>query len=79
MYSTECWPASKEANMRLSVMETKVLHWTAGVMHLDRIRNEAIQQEFHVAAIIVITIFIFIYYLGQPIRGRMQCDRKQHA
>ncbi|VDO76727.1 unnamed protein product [Heligmosomoides polygyrus] len=51
MYGAECWPAAKEAESRLSVMETKMLRWMAGVMRLDRIRNEAIRQKFGVAPI----------------------------
>ncbi|VDP35442.1 unnamed protein product [Heligmosomoides polygyrus] len=31
MYGAECWPATKEVETRLSVMETKMLRWTAGV------------------------------------------------
>ncbi|VDO19903.1 unnamed protein product [Heligmosomoides polygyrus] len=51
MYGAECWPATKEAESRLSVMETKMLRWTAGVTRLDRIRNDAIRQKFGVALI----------------------------
>ncbi|VDP34220.1 unnamed protein product [Heligmosomoides polygyrus] len=29
-YGAECWPATKEAESRLGVMETKMLRWTAG-------------------------------------------------
>ncbi|VDP59481.1 unnamed protein product [Heligmosomoides polygyrus] len=32
-------------------METKMLRWTAGVTHLDRIRNDAIRQKFGIAPI----------------------------
>ncbi|VDO83187.1 unnamed protein product [Heligmosomoides polygyrus] len=51
MCGAECWPATKETESRLSVMETKMLHWVAGVTHLDRIRNEAVRQKFSVAPI----------------------------
>ncbi|VDP40009.1 unnamed protein product [Heligmosomoides polygyrus] len=51
MYGAECWPATKETKSRLSVMETKMLRWMAGVTRLDRIRNKAIQQKFDVAPI----------------------------
>ncbi|VDO91100.1 unnamed protein product [Heligmosomoides polygyrus] len=51
MYDFECWPATKETKSRLSVMETKMLRWMAGVTSLDRIRNEAIRQKFGVASI----------------------------
>ncbi|VDP59397.1 unnamed protein product [Heligmosomoides polygyrus] len=36
MYGAECWSATKEAETRLSVMETKMLRWTAGVTRMDR-------------------------------------------
>ncbi|VDP06675.1 unnamed protein product [Heligmosomoides polygyrus] len=48
MYGAECWPATKEVETRLSVMETKMLRWTAGVTRMDRIRNDAIRQKFGV-------------------------------
>ncbi|VDP57560.1 unnamed protein product [Heligmosomoides polygyrus] len=51
MYGAECWLATKETESRLSVMETKMLRWMAGVTRLDRIRNEAIWQKFGVAPI----------------------------
>ncbi|VDP11557.1 unnamed protein product [Heligmosomoides polygyrus] len=52
MYGVECWPATKEAETRLSVMETKMLRWTAGVTRMDRIRNDVIRQKFGVAPIV---------------------------
>ncbi|VDP56808.1 unnamed protein product [Heligmosomoides polygyrus] len=51
MYGAECWPATKEVETRLSVMETKMLRWMAGVTRLDRIRNDAIRVKFGVAPI----------------------------
>ncbi|VDO67474.1 unnamed protein product, partial [Heligmosomoides polygyrus] len=51
MYGAECWPATKEVEARLSVMETKMLRCTAGVTRMDRIRNDAIRQKFGVAPI----------------------------
>ncbi|VDP15302.1 unnamed protein product [Heligmosomoides polygyrus] len=51
MYGSECWPATREVETRLSVMETKMLRWTAGVTRMDRIRNDAIRQKFGVAPI----------------------------
>ncbi|VDP00620.1 unnamed protein product [Heligmosomoides polygyrus] len=44
----ECWPVTKEVESRLSVMETKMLRWTAGVTRLDRVRNDTIRQRFGV-------------------------------
>ncbi|VDO18658.1 unnamed protein product [Heligmosomoides polygyrus] len=46
IYGAECWPVTKEIEKRLSVMETKMLRWTAGVTRLDRVRNESIRQRF---------------------------------
>ncbi|VDO98026.1 unnamed protein product [Heligmosomoides polygyrus] len=50
-YGAECWPVTKEIESRLSVMETKMLRWTAGVTRLDRVRNETMRQRFGVASI----------------------------
>ncbi|VDO91735.1 unnamed protein product [Heligmosomoides polygyrus] len=51
MYGVECWPATKEVERRLSVMETKMLRWAAGVTRMDCIRNDAIRQKLGVAPI----------------------------
>ncbi|VDP38831.1 unnamed protein product [Heligmosomoides polygyrus] len=51
MYGAECWPATKEVETRLNVMETKMLRWTAGATRMDRIRNDAVRQKFGVAPI----------------------------
>nr|CDJ83907.1 endonuclease-reverse transcriptase HmRTE-e01 [Haemonchus contortus] len=48
----ECSPATKEVEARLSVMETKMLRWTAGVTRLDRVSNDAIRKRFGLAPII---------------------------
>ncbi|VDO90088.1 unnamed protein product [Heligmosomoides polygyrus] len=45
-----CWPATKEVETGLSVVETKMLRWTAGVSRMDRIRNDVIRR-FGVAPI----------------------------
>nr|CDJ93337.1 endonuclease-reverse transcriptase HmRTE-e01 [Haemonchus contortus] len=52
IYGAECWPTTKEVEARLSVMETKMLRWTAGVTRLDRISNDAIRERFGVAPIV---------------------------
>ncbi|VDP22174.1 unnamed protein product [Heligmosomoides polygyrus] len=52
MYGTECWPATKEVETRLSVMEMKMLRWMVGVTPMDSIRNDAIRQTFGVAPIV---------------------------
>ncbi|PIO72190.1 hypothetical protein TELCIR_05892 [Teladorsagia circumcincta] len=51
IYGAECWPVTKEGEARLSVMETKMLRWTAGVTRLDHIRNDTIRRRFGVAPI----------------------------
>ncbi|VDP43600.1 unnamed protein product [Heligmosomoides polygyrus] len=51
MYGAACWPATKEVETRFSIVETKMLRWTAGVTRLDRIRNAEIRQRFGVAPI----------------------------
>ncbi|EYC44648.1 hypothetical protein Y032_0455g1774 [Ancylostoma ceylanicum] len=51
LYGAECWPATKEVERRLSVMETKMLRWTAGVTRADRIRNEKIRERPGIAPI----------------------------
>ncbi|VDO19859.1 unnamed protein product [Heligmosomoides polygyrus] len=49
MCGAECWPATQEAETRLSVMETKMLRWTSRFTRMDRIRSDAIWQKFGVA------------------------------
>ncbi|PIO62574.1 hypothetical protein TELCIR_15863, partial [Teladorsagia circumcincta] len=51
IYGAECWPVTEEAEARLSVMETKMLRWTAGVTRLDHIRNDTIRKRLGVAPI----------------------------
>ncbi|VDO98477.1 unnamed protein product [Heligmosomoides polygyrus] len=51
MYGAECWPATREVETRLSVMETKMLRWTVGVTRMDRIRNEVVWQKFGIVPI----------------------------
>uniref|UniRef100_A0A183G8E8 Reverse transcriptase domain-containing protein n=1 Tax=Heligmosomoides polygyrus TaxID=6339 RepID=A0A183G8E8_HELPZ len=40
----ECWPATKGTESRLNVLE--MLRWTAGVIRVDRIRDDVIRQKF---------------------------------
>ncbi|PIO75619.1 hypothetical protein TELCIR_02326 [Teladorsagia circumcincta] len=51
MYGAECWPTTKEIEVHLGVMETKMLRWTAGITLLDRIRNDTVRNHFGVAPI----------------------------
>ncbi|VDP20859.1 unnamed protein product [Heligmosomoides polygyrus] len=52
IYVAECSPATKEIERRLSVMEAKMLRWTAGDTRLDRARNDSIRQSFGVSPIV---------------------------
>ena len=51
LYGSECWPATKEAERHLGVMETKMLRWSSGLTQLDRIRNEDLRDCFRVVPI----------------------------
>ncbi|KIH47199.1 hypothetical protein ANCDUO_22744 [Ancylostoma duodenale] len=51
MYGAECWPATKEVERRLGVMEMKMLRWMAGITRVDCIRNEKIRERFGIATI----------------------------
>ncbi|EYB85538.1 hypothetical protein Y032_0296g1688 [Ancylostoma ceylanicum] len=51
VYGEECWPATKEVERRLIVLETMMLRWTAGVTRADRIRIEKMRERFGIAPI----------------------------
>ncbi|EYC09238.1 hypothetical protein Y032_0061g3226 [Ancylostoma ceylanicum] len=51
LYSSECWPATKEIERRLGVMEARMLRWATGITRLDHIRNEDIRKRYGVAPI----------------------------
>ncbi|KIH57914.1 hypothetical protein ANCDUO_11889 [Ancylostoma duodenale] len=51
MYGAECWPATKEVERRLGVMEMKMLRWMAGTKRVDSIHNEKIRERFGIATI----------------------------
>ncbi|VDO35114.1 unnamed protein product [Heligmosomoides polygyrus] len=76
MYGAECWPATKEVKMRLSVMETKMQRWTAGVTRMDRIRNDAIRQKFGVAPIADKMREARLRWYGHVLRGKEDSVRK---
>ncbi|VDO80769.1 unnamed protein product [Heligmosomoides polygyrus] len=76
MYGAECWPATKEVETRLSVMETKMLRWTAGVTRMDRIRNDAIRQKFGVAPIADKMREARLRWYGHVLRGKEDSVRK---
>ncbi|VDP55954.1 unnamed protein product [Heligmosomoides polygyrus] len=70
MYGAECWPATKEVETRLSVMETKMLRWTAVVTRMDRIRNDAIRQKFGVVPIADKMREARLRWYGHVLRGK---------
>ncbi|VDO68885.1 unnamed protein product [Heligmosomoides polygyrus] len=70
MYGAECWPATKEVETRLSVMETKMLRWMAGVTRMDRIRSDVIRQKFGVAPIADKMREARLRWYGHVLRGK---------
>ncbi|VDO85943.1 unnamed protein product [Heligmosomoides polygyrus] len=72
MYGAECWPANKEVETRLSVTETKMLRWTAGVTRMDRFRNDVIRQKFGVAPIADKMREARLRWYGHVLRGKEQ-------
>ncbi|VDO63927.1 unnamed protein product [Heligmosomoides polygyrus] len=72
----EFWPATKELETLLSVMETKMLGWTAGVTRMDRIRNDAIRQTFGVAPIADKMREARSRWYGDVLRGEEDSIRK---
>ncbi|VDO68843.1 unnamed protein product [Heligmosomoides polygyrus] len=71
-----CWPATKEVKARLSVMETKMLRWTAGVTRTDRIRNKAIRQRYCVVLIADKMREARLRWYGHLLRGKKDNVRK---
>ncbi|VDO84305.1 unnamed protein product [Heligmosomoides polygyrus] len=61
---------------RLSVMETKMLRWTAGVTRMDRIRTETILQKFGVAPIADKMREARLRWYGHVLRGKEDSVRK---
>ncbi|EYC11995.1 hypothetical protein Y032_0048g1553 [Ancylostoma ceylanicum] len=51
LYGAERRPATREVERRLSVMETKMLRWTAGIARADPIDNEKNRVRFCIALI----------------------------
>nr|CDJ80634.1 endonuclease-reverse transcriptase HmRTE-e01 [Haemonchus contortus] len=76
IYGAECWPATKEVEARLSVMETKMLRWTAGVTRLDRISNAAIRERFGVAPIVEKMPEARLLWYGHTLRAKSDTVRK---
>ncbi|VDO89286.1 unnamed protein product [Heligmosomoides polygyrus] len=70
IYSAECWPATKEVETRLSVMETKMLRWTVGVIRMDRIRNDAIRQKYVAVPIAEKMREALLRWYGHVLRGK---------
>jgi hypothetical protein len=51
IYGAECWPATKDVERRLGVMEMKMLRWISGVTRLDHVRNDDIRNRYGIAPI----------------------------
>ncbi|VDO19112.1 unnamed protein product [Heligmosomoides polygyrus] len=73
MYGAECWPATKEAIMRLNVIETRMLRLTAGVTRMDR--TDVIRQMFGVEPIADKMHTARLQWHGHVLRGK-KTDRK---
>ncbi|VDO20109.1 unnamed protein product [Heligmosomoides polygyrus] len=76
MYGAECCSATKEAESRLSVMETKMLRWMVGVTRMNRIRNDAIWQNFAVSLIAEKMREARLRWYGHVLRGEEDSSRK---
>ncbi|VDO65811.1 unnamed protein product [Heligmosomoides polygyrus] len=57
-------------------METKMLRWTAGVTHLDRIRNDVIRQMLGVAPIADKMREARLRWHGHVLRGKEDSVRR---
>ncbi|VDP29369.1 unnamed protein product [Heligmosomoides polygyrus] len=78
MYGAECWSATKETESRRSVMETKMLRWTAGVTRLNHIRNAAIRQKFGFAPIADKMREARLRWCGHVVRGNEDSDESSY-
>ena len=50
LYGSECWPCTRSGERKVSVMETRMLRWTAGVTMIDHV-NDTIRATMKVAPI----------------------------
>ncbi|VDP27980.1 unnamed protein product [Heligmosomoides polygyrus] len=66
----EYWSTIKEAETGLSVRETKMLRWTAGVTGMNRLRNDVIRQKFGVAPIADKVREARLRWYGHVLRGK---------
>ncbi|VDP07609.1 unnamed protein product [Heligmosomoides polygyrus] len=76
MYGAMCWLATKELEMRPSVIETKMLRWTARVTRMGGIRNEAIRQKFGVTPIADKMREARLRWYDHVLRGKEDSARK---
>ncbi|VDP13565.1 unnamed protein product [Heligmosomoides polygyrus] len=67
---------TKEVKSGLSVMETKMLRWTAGVTRMDRIRNDVLRQKFSIAPIADEMREARSRWYGHVLRGKEDTARK---
>ncbi|VDO93660.1 unnamed protein product [Heligmosomoides polygyrus] len=70
MYGAEKWPATRDAETHLSVMETKMLRWTTGVTCMDHIQSDVIREKFGVAPIADKMREARLRWYGHVLRGK---------
>ncbi|XP_070005821.1 uncharacterized protein [Nicotiana sylvestris] len=51
MYVAECWPVKNSHIQKMKVAEMMMLRWMCGNTRMDKIRNDDIWEEVHVAPI----------------------------
>ncbi|KAI0501450.1 hypothetical protein KFK09_016395 [Dendrobium nobile] len=51
LYGAECWPLKEKHNIKLNVLEMRMLRWMSGFTLRDRIRNEHILEKVRVALV----------------------------
>ncbi|EYC40844.1 hypothetical protein Y032_0594g424 [Ancylostoma ceylanicum] len=76
LYSSECWPATKEIERRLGVMEARMLRWASGITRLDHIRNEDIRKRYGLAPIQEKMREQRLRWLGHVLRASEQSAEK---
>ncbi|KIH61806.1 hypothetical protein ANCDUO_07914 [Ancylostoma duodenale] len=76
LYSSECWPVTKEIERRLGVMEAKMLRWASGVTRLDHVRNEDMRERYGVVLIQEKTREQRLRWFGHVLRATEQSVEK---
>ncbi|PIO64193.1 hypothetical protein TELCIR_14187 [Teladorsagia circumcincta] len=76
IYGAECWPMTEEVEARLSVMERKMLRWTAGATRADHIRNDVNRERSGVAPIVDKMREARLRWYGHVLRAKDDSVRK---